>query len=380
MAVGNQAEKPRFFIDLLNYNYHIGNVEVAHTNWQTDPLVVSPHAFDFSPVNPYLINTSSGPAYFKVALKTPISVPSNAKMFVAILGHEFNFKNLYWRLNLGTSQQGFSGDNSDYEHEDQDFESIVNGHTNDHYNQCDYNGWSLSTFTPSLNENIMTFHFITQNVNITSNPIYSNVGSIAIGYVYEPEFHADLSVTQRRIMDGVKQKQTKGGSTYSVINHIKPPNWWNSTPFELYTDSSFKHRSSRLGRRSWDVRFSQLQDRFYTDGVPNGVFPANELVGTHEADLLNGGYTDGEDVTVTENADGTTPATGDFNYNINSDNSLYSTVYHNTLGGTLPFLFSPSQDNSPGNFAICRFDKPGFQVQQKTYKKFNVKMRINETW
>ena len=170
------------------------------------------------------------------------------------------------------------------------------------------------------------------------------------------------------------------GSTYSIVDYTKPPNWWTCSPFELSNQAIFRYKNSRIGRRSWDVKFSQLQDRFYTNGVPNGVFPANELSGNLEADLLNGGYTDGEDVTVTPNADGSTPATGTFNYNINTDHSLYSTVYHNTLNGTLPFLFSPSQDNSPGNFAICRFDKPGFQVQQKSYKKFNVKMRINESW
>ena len=99
------------------------------------------------------------------------------------------------------------------------------------------------------------------------------------------------------------------------------------------------------------------------------------MIEGYDADIVNGGYTDGEDVTVPPNS-----GVGDFNYNLATDNSLYSTVYHHSLGGTLPFLFSPSQDNSPGNFSICRFDKPGFQVQQKSYKKFNVKMRINETW
>ena len=34
MAIGNQVEKPRFFIDLLQYQYEIGNVgTVSDTNW-----------------------------------------------------------------------------------------------------------------------------------------------------------------------------------------------------------------------------------------------------------------------------------------------------------------------------------------------------------
>ncbi len=105
--------------------------------------------------------------------------------------------------------------------------------------------------------------------------------------------------------------------------------------------------------------------------MPNGVFPANEMVNKYNTDIANGEYLADQDYDS---------GTNQFNYNINNDNSLYSTVYHHTLGGTLPFLFSPSQDNSPQNFAICRFDKPGFKVQQKSYKKFNIKMKINESW
>ena len=176
-------------------------------------------------------------------------------------------------------------------------------------------------------------------------------------------------------MDGVKNKQTKGGKTYSVINYTKPPNWWTGSPFELTDPNNISSHTAfsnaRIGRRSWDVGFSQLSDRFYTDGVPNGVFPANDMVNKYLTDTVNGSYSSDQDYDSETNS---------FNYNINDDNSLYGTVYHHTLGGTLPFLFSPSPDNSPNNFAICRFDKPGFKVTQKSYKKFNIKMKINESW
>ena len=253
-------------------------------------------------------------------------------------------------------------------------DTIVNGGSSaGSYQTPEFNGWTLSKFDPDETEDISAIVIKMNNV-LEGNRF--RIGGIAVGQIYEPEFHADLAVTQRRIMDGVKNRQTKGGNTYSIINHIKPPDWWNGNPFQLGigNDVVFTEKNSRIGRRSWDVRFSQLQDRFYTDGVPNGVFPANEMLSNWAADAVNGGYSS-EDITAPENSD-----TGAFNYNLETDNSLYSTVYHNTLLGTLPFLFSPSQDNSPGNFAICRFDKPGFQVQQKSYKKFNVKMRINESW
>ena len=105
--------------------------------------------------------------------------------------------------------------------------------------------------------------------------------------------------------------------------------------------------------------------------MPSGVFPANEMINKFNPDSVNGNYLSDQDYDS---------SSGMFNYNMENDNSLYSTLYHHTLGGTLPFIFSPSQDNSPQNFAICRFDKPGFKVTQKSYKKFNVKMKIHESW
>jgi len=386
MAVGNQAEKPRFFIDLLNYNYHIGNILGLgfHDASSSDPGVAT-RLIGFQPYNKYMSpSTIEQWKSIVIRFKDPISIPKS-DMFISCLAHDFAKFNHQFQIGFLPVQEGYeaglAGDSVDYINKWETLEDICNSTGGSYIGIPEFNGWSISKFTPgeteeTVQERIGGIRILIRNGNFNEDsPSYWgwHLGGIGIGMIYEPEFHADLAVTQRRIMDGVKQKQTKGGSTYSVINHIKPPNWWNSTPFELYpaNQTGFKYKNSRLGRRSWDVRFSQLQDRFYTDGVPNGVFPANELVGTHEADTVNGGYSSDKDYDS---------ETGDFNYNINNDNSLYGTVYHNTLNGTLPFLFSPSQDNSPGNFAICRFDKPGFQVQQKTYKKFNVNMRINETW
>jgi hypothetical protein len=288
-------------------------------------------------------------------------------MFVAVLGHDWATEgySVACRFHTGgVAPNAWLAGNVQYG-QSTNIIDVVN-------RDCTYDGWTIYTFEPTINEDITAI--ILQISGMSSGRTYK-LGSFAAGLIYEPEFHADLAVTQSRIMDGVKNKQTKGGSTYSVINYTKPPNWWNGSPFELTEGgNNVSYSNARIGRRSWDVSFSQLSDRFYTDGVPNGVFSANDMVNPYLGDAVNGGYLD---------ADMETPANsgvGTFNYNINTDNSLYNTVYHHTLGGTLPFLFSPSQDNSPNNFAICRFDKPGFKVQQKSYKKFNIKMKINESW
>jgi len=290
-------------------------------------------------------------------------------MFIAILGHNFASHGYYTQMQFhvgGTPGSAWLDHDSETEYHTVSTD-IVNS-------DFAYDGWSISKVTPLETENISAIVF--KIYNIGDSQTYK-IGGVAFGMAYEPEFHADLAVTQSRIMDGVKNKNTKGGKTYSIINYTKPPNWWNGSPFELkdatttgiVSNSAFNN--ARIGRRSWDVSFSQLTDRFYTDGVPNGVFPANDMVNKHSVDTVNGGYSSDQDYDS---------ESGKFNYNVDNDNSLYSTVYHHTLGGTLPFIFSGSQDNSPQNFAICRFDKPGFKVTQKSHKKFNIKMKINESW
>ena len=378
MSAGGQIEKPRFFIDLLQYQYEIGNIGCI-TDHTINASTIYPNLIGLSPTRKYN-GTSSADQYRSVYIgfKHPISIPST-DMFIAMLGHQFKNDNFGYKVVFNTfvdaSDTSWLNQIDAYGWES--LENICNG--SEAGSSPDYDGWSISKFTPSnLTNEICMIRVLIKNDNwVTGQAWNFNLGNIALGMIYEPEFHTDLSVTQSRIMDGVKNKQTKGGSTYSVINYTKPPNWWTGSPFEL-TDPSVitspvAFSNARIGRRSWDVGFSQLSDRFYTDGVPNGVFPANDMVNRNLPDTVNGNYSEDEDYYTSDEG-------SKFNYNINNDTSLYSTVYHHTLGGTLPFLFSPSPDNSPQNFAVCRFDKPGFSVTQKSYKKFNVKMKINESW
>ena len=371
MAIGNQVEKCRFFIDFLQYQYEIGNVgTVSDTNWSVGEI--NAHTLGLNPTKAHEsidLGATYDYQYFKVGFKNSINIP-DAKMFISLLGHNFASQDytisiiLYYTSDPVSDGQAWL--NESISSVTQTVDDVVNM-------DMQYDGWSIGSFTPSIPTNINAL--VIKVHNVTDGKTYK-IGGVAFGSIYEPEFHADLAVTQSRIMDGIKNKQTKGGSTYSVINHLRPANWWNGSPFELKEagNDNVSYSNARIGRRSWDVGFSQLTDRKYTDGVPNGVFPANEMITRDLGDAVNGGYIDG-DMDIPENS-----AVGTFNYNINTDTSLYSTLYHHTLGGTLPFLFSPSQDNSPQNFAICRFDKPGFKVTQKSYKKFNIKMKINESW
>tara|TARA_R100000781_G_scaffold364_1_gene553 strand:+ start:27 stop:1157 length:1131 start_codon:yes stop_codon:yes gene_type:complete len=376
MSVGNQAEKPRFFVDLLQYQYEIGNIGCI-TDHTINASTIYPSLIGLTPTKKYegfYSNNQYKSVY--IGFKKPISIPSS-NMFVGILGHKFKENDFGYSISFNTYNSSASSDTSWLNYTDSyNWEGLVdicNGSPEG--GATEYDGWSISSFTPSyLKEDICMIRLLITNNNFdSSNPNEwgFDIGNVTIGMIYEPEFHADLAVTQSRIMDGVKNKKTKGGSTYSVVNYTKPADWWTGNPFELTSPGSTPQVGARLGRRSWDVAFSQLSDRFYTDGVPNGVFPANEMINKFNPDSVNGNYLSDQDYDS---------SSGMFNYNMENDNSLYSTLYHHTLGGTLPFIFSPSQDNSPQNFAICRFDKPGFKVTQKSYKKFNVKMKIHESW
>ena len=400
MSVGNQVEKPRFFVDLLQYQYEIGNIRTLthHDSSNSTDGKINHELIGLKPIKKYssAVNNHEWKSIM-IGFKNPISIPTS-DMFISCLGHKFadvNYKFVigfvpvddgYLQHHYDTGNvPGFAWGNHDYINKWEYLDHICNSSGTTHSGIPEFNGWSIAKFTPgetadTVQENIAGIRILIVNQDFdTDNPVDWgwDIGGISVGMIYEPEFHADLAVTQSRIMDGVKNKKTKGGSTYSVVNYTKPADWWTGNPFELTSPSSPGNPGStpqvgaRLGRRSWDVAFSQLSDRFYTDGVPNGVFPANEMINKFNPDSVNGNYLSDQDYDS---------SSGMFNYNMENDNSLYSTLYHHTLGGTLPFIFSPSQDNSPQNFAICRFDKPGFKVTQKSYKKFNVKMKIHESW
>ena len=49
MSVGNLVEKPRFFVDLLQYQYEIGNVgTVSETNWSEGEIHA--HTLGLNPI------------------------------------------------------------------------------------------------------------------------------------------------------------------------------------------------------------------------------------------------------------------------------------------------------------------------------------------
>ena len=70
-----------------------------------------------------------------------------------------------------------------------------------------------------------------------------------------------------------------------------------------------------------------------------------------------------------------------FNYNILTDDSFFSQVWHKTNGGQLPFIFQPDNENkNTDQFAICRFKENSLKVTQAAPNVYNISLKIEEVW
>ena len=77
MSVGNQVEKPRFFIDLLQYQYEIGNIGCITTEDPNEGSVY-PNLIGLNPTRKFESVSTASDAYLSlwIGFKNPISIPS----------------------------------------------------------------------------------------------------------------------------------------------------------------------------------------------------------------------------------------------------------------------------------------------------------------
>ena len=70
-----------------------------------------------------------------------------------------------------------------------------------------------------------------------------------------------------------------------------------------------------------------------------------------------------------------------FGYNLLTDDSFFSQVWHKTLGGTLPFIFQPdSSNNNPDQFCIARFKDSSLKATQSAHNVYDISLSIEEVW
>ena len=201
---------------------------------------------------------------------------------------------------------------------------------------AEHNGFSISSFDGRGVEN---------SISAESE---NDIGSIVLGNYYDMPIAPDLSLKIRYEYDGIKAVKTKGGATLSNAIYSKPADWGNGGAWQLGTDM-YNYRS---GRRVFELSFSFLQD---SDLMPK-VASTTNYAGSYETAVPS-------DNTILEGTD------------------FYSQVINRTFLGHLPFIFQIDKDNnSPDQFAICKFDMKSFEINQVSLNIYNCKLKLIEVW
>ena len=74
-------------------------------------------------------------------------------------------------------------------------------------------------------------------------------------------------------------------------------------------------------------------------------------------------------------------ATNELNWNIVTDYNFFSQVWNKTIGGTIPFIFTPDRSNtSPDNFVIARIRNDSLDAKRVAPNLYEISLIIEETW
>ena len=194
--------------------------------------------------------------------------------------------------------------------------------------------------------------------SIPNSELELKFGAWCVGNYFDMPYSPDLSLKLSYKYDGIKTQQTKGGATLSNALYSKPADWGDGGAWQLGQGGVYQN--FRTGRRVWDLSFSYLSDE--------DVFPLN-------AGYLNMSFDQ------TGYPSDSFHDNDEFISNIVSGTDFFSQVWNRTIGGHLPFIFQPDNNNSnPDQFAICRFDMDSLEYEQVASNVYNVSLKIKETW
>ncbi len=226
-----------------------------------------------------------------------------------------------------------------------------------------------TNFPPSFTSEL-TFTFLG---DLSSDTIL--IGSLIMGTYYDMPNAPNLSLMISREYGGTKEFTTQNGSSMSNTMWSKPPAWGDLGAWELDDGTSTSQALSRSGRRSWDLKFSYMDD--------GDLWGPNQMLSyvspNTDAQNISIGY-EVDDVFIIGvgvNEEGS----ANFNYNLLTDDNFFSQVWHKTLGGTLPFIFQPDNlNNNPDQFAICKFKDNSLKATQSAFNVYDVSVSIEEVW
>jgi len=326
---------PRFYVDIFSYLRAMGLTgdESSHFSCGLNPTNAG--SYDFTHGGSEDLADFFSYKTSNLLSEEIIRNSTHNKTVYGFLGHNFNSVNIEPRVKINIENAADSYG--------QGIE-IVNWGRDE---VPEYDGFSLYEVEHGIEGGeFERWVFRIKSADDTTNAGTIKLGSIFIGTYYDMPHSPDLNLKLSYEYDGVKTIQTKGGATLSNATYAKPADWGEYGAWQLGNNKNYRN-----GRRKWDLSFSFLSD---TDVMPNlGVQ-------NYEADT-EGDIVDTEDILT-----GT---------------DFFSQVWNRTLGGHLPFIFQPDKDNnSPDQFAICRFDMNSLVYSQIAPNLYSLQCSIIESW
>ena len=328
------VDTPKFFINILEWYDSLGHISLSSD--QTGSL-----KYQYK-LRTLPIKQESIPSFNITGLDSPFELD-----FIAVLGHTLGSQTRMFRLASG------GGDVDSYKPHTELVNLSTDGRT-------PYDGFSIIEFDGLVFNN---FWFVIYDYGSNYE---ANIGSIVVGSTYTMPSSPNLELTMTRDYGESKEFTTYNGSSMSNTMISKPPSWGSLGAWELSTGSGVNQALSRSGRRSWDLKFSYMDDGDLW-GVNQMLSTISPNTAQQNIDIV---YESGD---VTGNV---------FNDSILTDENFFSQVWHKTLGGTLPFIFNPSGggNNNPDMFAICRFKENSLKATQSAFNVYDISVSIEEVW
>ena len=361
MAYQNVAT-PRFYVSWGDWYRALGfNVARLHT--------ISPYIQ--SPFNLNNTNDTLNPAFSTLP-------PNGAKNlnFIAVLNHDLTagFRVLHRRKAIaadGTVDWDTLG-----ESEQQGVNSPIS-----------YPGFSIMQDIVTMTSDFSTYskEELYSGIKYTSITTFeANIGCLVWGRHYDMTQNPNLSLTKSIDYGETKEITTYNGSSISNTMATGIPAWGSAGAWELGETTS-GHRLSRTGRRKWDLTFSFLDDGDMwgsNQSISNPIISSGVTMGYEP--IITGAGHDWGGLYELDDINHVSGYATSFQYNLLTDDSrgnFFSSVWHKTLGGTLPFIFQPDKDNNHGDqFAICKFVSNSLKVTQSAFHVYDVSVSIEEVW
>ena len=393
--MSKQVKTPRFYVDIPTFLHATGQLGWDDTRGGAELLYMNPP-------NPYLdLLDSTVWTPFQIGSvnnNTPkTSFPIN---FCALLNHnvatDTNSFGVIAKAGLNDYEYGASLHHPDFN----PVNNVINFDGTEGVNPS-FNGTTIWTFKET-DHYWRSFEFF---YPYGKDDYTHQLGSLVVGKYWDAPNSPDLNLTMSRRFDGISTQKTIGGKTFSNIHYDGPIEWimngfedvdvdgtittnqinYKYPPFELdipnlilddpSTDDvdefkiAFNQRAKsglgRKGLRTWKLSFSYISD--------DDMWMSYES--SSNAPFIN------EDL---NSETGSTPPTDSDVYVSTYPNPMLSDdsfnfVWNCTLGGALPFIFQPdNENNNPDQFSICTFRENSLDVKQVAFNTYSVSVTIDE--